>query len=119
MLEGMPPAVPDWARAAAEPVPVGMPAHLSTPVVLQTKAWRVSMPRELGMDADAVRVAGLVRQAQDRWDGMLFTTTPTQDLDAVTACQHLQNQAFALMLRTRSPPATAPTHNTARGSPTR
>ena len=100
MFEGMPPAVPDWARAAAEPVPVGMPAHLSTPMVLLTKAWRVSMPRELGMDADAVRVAGLVRQAQDRWDGMLFTATPTQDLDAVTACQHLQNQAFALMLRT-------------------
>jgi len=96
----MPPAVPDWARAAAEPVPVGMPAHLSTPMVLLTNTWQASMPRELGMDADAVRVAGLVRQAQDRWDGMLFTATPTQDLDAVTACQHLQNQAFALMLRT-------------------
>jgi len=92
--------VPDWARAAAQPVPVGMPAHLSTPMVLLTNTGQASVPMELGMDADAVRVAGMVRRAQDRWDGMLFTATPTQDLDAVTACRHLQNQAFALMLRT-------------------
>ena len=42
----------------------------------------------------------MVEQAQSQFDGMLFTATPTQDLDAVTACQHLANQAFALMLRT-------------------
>ena len=42
----------------------------------------------------------MVEHAQSRFDGMLFTATPAQDLDAVTACQHLANQAFALMLRT-------------------
>ena len=52
------------------------------------------------LDVEAARVAEMVEQAQSRFDGMLFTATPTQDLDAVTACQHLANQAFALMLRT-------------------
>lgn len=89
-----------WERAAARPVPLGVPADLSTPVALLTDTGQASVHAELGMDADAVRVAGLVERAQSRWDGMLFTATPTQDLDAVTACQHLQNQAFALMLRT-------------------
>ena len=52
------------------------------------------------LDVEAARVAGMVEAAQSRCEGMLFTATPTQDLDAVTACQHLANQAFALMLRT-------------------
>ncbi|MBC7678575.1 MAG: hypothetical protein H7233_06255, partial [Pseudorhodobacter sp.] len=51
MFEEMPPAVPDWARAAAQPVPVGMPAHLSTPMVLLTNTGQTSVPMELGMDA--------------------------------------------------------------------
>jgi len=38
------------------------------------------------LDVEAVRVAEMVEQAQSRFDGMLFTATPTQDLDAVTAC---------------------------------
>lgn len=56
------------------------------------------------LDIDAARVAAMVEQAQSRLDGMLFTATPTQDLGAVITCQHLANQAFALMLRTTQPP---------------
>ncbi|MBC7678035.1 MAG: hypothetical protein H7233_03455, partial [Pseudorhodobacter sp.] len=52
------------------------------------------------LDVEAARAAGMVEAAQSRCEGMLFTATPTQDLDAVAACQHLANQAFALMLRT-------------------
>ena len=52
------------------------------------------------LDVEAARVAEMVEQAQSRCEGMLFTATPTQDLDAVITCQHLANQAFALMPRT-------------------
>ena len=52
------------------------------------------------LNVEAIRVAGMVEAAQSRCEGMLFTATPTQDLDAVITCQHLANQAFALMLRT-------------------
>ena len=47
-----------------------------------------------------MRVAGWVEAAIGRADGMLFTATPTQDLDEVIVWQQLANQVFAGMLRT-------------------
>lgn len=78
-------------RVRRAPAPAGVPPHL----LRQSGADDADL-----LDRNAARIAGLVEQAVSRYDGMLFTATPTQDLDAVIASQHLLNQAFALQLRT-------------------
>src|SRR3954468_10442568 len=45
------------------------------------------------------RLGALVEQSISKTDGMLFTATPTEELDAIGRWQQLKDQAFAGQMR--------------------
>src|SRR3954468_20537923 len=61
-----------------------------------TAAWS-SRPVPTAMSVE--ELAGFVDTAISRMDGMLFTATPTEELDEIGRLQQIKDQAYAAQLR--------------------